>query len=182
MFLNSTNVEVFPVAKPRSKQTNGGRLFTEKYVANIIRQLIGTNGFIISCTDGQSTTSFSQDASLIIEFNISGYYFKISGQIIKALLSELTAAEKKSKLYLLAKIVGFDTSNEIAGQDEEDLYKGLEVYLSETKQDISNGIVLLELSGKDTGSGMTYTSKPVIDSYQKFDATSVYITEIDGKH
>ena len=70
----SKNVEVFPIAKPRTSMiaVPGTRIFTEDNISNLIRQLLPTNqsGFVISAEK-------NSDDNFDVSFNIYGYYFKI---------------------------------------------------------------------------------------------------------
>lgn len=207
MFIQSQNIVVFPVAKARdasSGQTNGGRLFTEQYVANMIKQLINTNGFMISCytigTQGLTNidaNGFTTGADIITEFNINGYYFKVKLPSILEAINEFKSKHEVvsgSNYYIVAEIVGFDDNQEIAGQDEKDrgtsFYKGLQIYVTNTNQ-LNNGssLVLLNLVDKD-GKSLDITSDDDIStckvitynpSYQKFSASTIHITGIDGK-
>jgi hypothetical protein len=77
-YIESANIEVFPMAKERGTNTPGNRLLTEKNVSNFIRQLLPmlyADGFMISNSEEEG------DGGKIlhtIEFNLHGYYFKIT--------------------------------------------------------------------------------------------------------
>lgn len=125
-YLDSNNVVVFPIAKERVTMP-GTRLFTEQNVSNLIRQLLsnGSKGFIIS--------SETIDGSWVIEFNLLGYYFKISG-INESWIQSIATDEDISNdsitgVYACINID--DLTNEIIGQDTDGKYEGLNLLFIE---------------------------------------------------
>ena len=69
--LSSTAVKVFPFARYRESRIDlSSRLFYEYNVARLIKQLIDTEGFIISGKIDETTCSVSETVAL----NIGGYY------------------------------------------------------------------------------------------------------------
>lgn len=203
MFVSSENIEVFPVAKQRhknSKQTNGGRLFTEQYVSNIIRQLIGTSGFIINYnTPSSGSAEFNTDVDLTVEFNLRGYYFNIKNLHIKSIIEYYKDVDTRlyttiSKMfYVFAKIEGFDSCGEISGQDEKEgktvTYKGLSLGITTDVNELDeNSLVLFDLKptvvdgAKLSDGADKFTFVAHLQSYQKFSPQSVHITGIDGTH
>jgi hypothetical protein len=65
VYIQSSNVNVFPSTRRTYAQDFSARLMTESSIARIINSFINSDGFVIS--DSVSNTSF--------EFNINGYYF-----------------------------------------------------------------------------------------------------------
>lgn len=171
MYINSNKLKVFPLAKNRTVN-RGSRLFYEENVTNLIRQIVDKPSFMIDGPTGiKPTDALSRD----LEFNIYGYYFCIkAGTVLR---------DMGSKSYLVAKIklnINSDMPTEISGQDEGNLYKGLEVYTSDTlpvDTDTDKYLVL----GERNPAGVWQNYMP---SYAKFDLRSIGlgITGIDGAH
>lgn len=138
-YLESANVEVFPIAKERNPNF-GSRLFTEHNVSNLIRQLMNpnSNGFIIS-------SSQDEKGNWTIEFNLLGYYFKIKGintELINSINGSFTSVTG-----VYAYVIIDETNNEIKGQDEEGTnadgekvlyYKGLNIAFKDPNSDIKD--------------------------------------------
>lgn len=114
-YINSENIKVFPSTRRVATQVDA-RLMTEASMVGIINQLIGKNGFVI-------TQSFN--ANNPFEFNIFGYYFRV-GQGSYVTSSFGSATEIWGKITL-----DTTTYTELSGQDEDQVYKGLELVSSE---------------------------------------------------
>lgn len=114
MFIDSTKIEVFPVAKKRIDSAPGTRIFTEKNTSNMIRQLLSSEnpGFIISCE--KKSDNFD------ISFNLYGYYFNIEELNLSSFVGTSVYA-----------CITIGTDNELFGQDEgiqnNYVYTGLEL-------------------------------------------------------
>lgn len=176
MYLSSSNVIVFPVAKNRRTVANGGRLFTEHYVSNLVRQLLDSEGFII---EDYSETSNSLEGDTKLRFNLYGYYFDITFNISSA-IAEYQASvgtdwSGKRSLYAFIEI---DSNNELQGQDESGLYKGLTIRVSDKEPSNVHYLKLFDINK----SGSSIVCSLCNDSYLKFYPRSIGITEIDGKY
>lgn len=162
--IQSGNINIFPLAKPRT--TNYSRLFYEQHVTNMLRQLMDTDGFIIqSC-------SISSDNKCIgdLIFNLYGYYFKIN--------SGTDLGDLSTGNYINAKITLTETEPiEIVGQDEDNMYTGLEIICSD---DISNNNPNTKILTLFTKIGDKW--EPLSSSFNKFNPQSLIVDVIDGKH
>lgn len=165
--IKSTDISIFPLAKPRLDNTS--RLFYEQNVTNLLRQLMDTDGFIIQDCEINNTES---NKDLI--FNLYGYYFKIKREAISTILStNLNNGE-----YIIAKIkLTQQEPIEIDGQDDNDLYTGLEIICNDTipqnNDSNSKTLVLFEKVNNEW--------KPYNNSLNKFNSQSLSISGIDGK-
>ena len=132
-YVSSKNVEVFPVAKARSTDAPGTRIFTERNISNLSRQLLSEDnpGYIISCKNG-SGNNFN------VAFNLYGYYFNITDFNPSTFTGDTIYAN-----------INIDANGEIAGQDVEGNYEGLDLTNTATK---TNGWVSLKLFEKVNGS------------------------------
>lgn len=182
-YLESINVEVFPIAKERNPNF-GSRLFTEHNVSNLIRQLMNpnSNGFIIS-------SSQDNDKNWTIEFNLLGYYFKIKGINTKLINSINGSFKSVTGVYAYVKID--EKNNEIIGQDVQDTnadgenvlyYKGLNIEFKDPNTDIKDPkdhvkyLKLLDFNNDETN-GPTLTT---VRNNMGIGAAS--IGGIDGKY
>ena len=181
-YVPSSQIKVFPLAKNRADDT-GSRLLYESNIANIIRQLITNDGFVIKPKyeppDEQYTEMpYKLDSNTIkitgdVIFNLGGYYFEILGSSSEVIVGSVSASVDAGKnVYAGIKI----QDNEIRGQDVDTNYEGLALYIAESKDsdnyDYSLGLCMYD------GSKLIKIS----DSYQKFSLTDLNITGIDGKH
>ena len=194
MYLKSKQVKAFPLGRPRSTGSNDitSRIFYEQNVSNIIRQLIDVPGFIISAPNINMPSGNISGSNLIMD--IGGYYFDISnGSTIvpfngDGAVVDGNTALKNSTVYLYFCI---DTTNkepyEIIGQDSTDnTYQGLVIEVStlnpgKFKKHTYNLPVYF---GNTDSNGIPKadTWKIYANSYMKFNARSLNITGIDGKH
>ena len=194
MYLQSKQVKAFPLGRPRSTSSNDitSRIFYEQNVSNIIRQLIDVPGFIISASDISMPSGTISGNNLIID--IGGYYFDIlSGSSIVPFNSDGAVVDgntvlKDSTVYLYFCI---DTTNEepheIIGQDSTDnTYQGLVIEVSTLNPDTFNKHTynLPVYFGNTDSNGIPKADTWMIyaNSYMKFNARSLNITGIDGKH
>ena len=109
-YINSTDIEVFPIAKRRVETAPGTRIFTEKNISNLTRQLLSTtvSGYIISCT-----SSATDNSKFDVSFNLYGYYFNITN-----LDTSGFSGDSQYAVIILE-------NDELVGQDEGGSYKGL---------------------------------------------------------
>lgn len=196
MYLSSTSVKVFPLGRPRSNSSLDitSRIFYEQNVANLIKQLIDTQGFIIN----DFTIDTNGRLSSELEINIGGYYFKINNStqllplnennyLINSSNSPITNANP-AYIYACIDLTENNTTTsnplEIIGQDSDNLYQGLiieasttspETYLSHTYQ-----VPILDVITDSNGTITNITIHQ--NSYFKFDTQSLNITGIDGQH
>ena len=169
MYLNSTNIKVFPLAKNRDTDP-GARHMYESNIANIIRQLIDNEGYIIKATELTLENGCFNLTGL--EFNLHGYYVCINASGDSTPLIAFTADSEATALYASLSIL----NGEISGQDETDLYRGIEFTFNKP----SNVTAFIKLFNVQEDTGV-YKLVPVKESFQKFDAKSLNITKIDGK-
>lgn len=129
VYLNYESVTVFPIAKERGPYAPNNRALTEESMSNMIRQLFGkdSKGFIISHE--------SDGSSFSIEFNLYGYYFKLTNIGISDLYEKLG---KPNEIYAYIEI---DPSNkEISHGDDTTSgnYEGLILSSEEPSSDNSD--------------------------------------------
>lgn len=177
MFLASQSVKVFPLAKYRSVESLDitSRLFYEQNVSNLIRQLIDTQGFIIS---GTVFTNGIVNSDAPFCFNLYGYYWEIAAN------TNLVDSGVSNGTYVIAQIqmqertpdinTGVIPPQEIEGQDVEGEFQALQI--NTVTQLPTNGIYLVLLQKQ--GNNWIIPDS----SYNKFDSKSLSITGIDGKH
>lgn len=169
-YLSSDNISVFPSTRRASFQVSA-RQMSELRIANIINQLIDMEGFIIT-----SPEEFQKSGQKQFEFNIHGYYFKVSD--VTKLLAQFS---DQSDIYAAIKLleVGNDYV-ELVGQDdahtelpdENNTYYGVNFLPSSASgSDIYN----LHLFTKNENNEWQI----VVDSRYKFDASSLKFS-IDG--
>ena len=190
----SSNVSAFPLAKPRYSYDNNNlqrdiprdRLLTEGNISNIIRQLLDTQGFMISCCDsvveGSNTGTGTGEGSttqklLDVEFNLYGYNFRLHNWQIPNFLGTGSSFTIYAKLNDIV-------NDEINGQDTTDgVYTGLIMCDRLEEGDIGFALLTIE--------GCTVTADKVItdftysvpnESYIKFNGSSLKIGGIDGKY
>jgi hypothetical protein len=192
VYVPSSNVSAFPLAKPRysndnnnlKRDTQRDRLLTEGNISNIIRQLLDTQGFMISCIDvvetdaGTGTGEGSTAQKLLdVEFNLYGYNFRLHNWQIPNFLGT------GSSFTIYAKLSDI-VNDEINGQDNNDgVYEGLVMCDRLVEGDI--GFALLEISGCTvTADGVitSFTHSVPNESYIKFNGSSLKIGGIDGKY
>lgn len=178
MNLLSQYVKIFPFAKYRSSTTQDitSRLFYEQNVSNLIRQIIDTQGFIIS---GGVTFQGITNSDASFCFNLYGYYFEISPNV------NLIPPEGQNSNYIIASIKMQERQPnlqnilpplEIEGQDNsEGVFEPLVIEAVNILP--SEGIYLVLLEKDSSDNWHVYE-----DSYSKFDVMSLNITGIDGKH
>lgn len=161
--IESKSINIFPLAKPRT--SNYSRLFYEQHVTNMLRQLMDTDGFII-----QSCSINDNKCVGDLIFNLYGYYFKINSG---AYLGDLSAGN-----YISAKITLTESEPiEIVGQDENDVYTGLEIICTDDISNDNPNIKMLTLFTK-----IEDKWQPITSSFNKFNPQSLIVDIIDGKH
>ena len=119
-YLASEIISVYPSAR-RGITKPESRLVTESALVGIVNKLIDKTGFVI-------TNPFQADRAF--EFNIYGYYFKVAtGQAITSLFP---SAATNSTIYGVIHLDSLDPSVvELAGQDEDNVYTGIDFTLTE---------------------------------------------------
>lgn len=170
MHIKSESIKIFPLAKPRSKDSSS-RLFYEDNIANIIRQVTSGNGFIINAPTTLSTYNGYYRVNQDLEFNIYGYYVKITKSSNIISVSD-TNKNGTNYNYIYAKIkLNNSTTPEINGQDDGGNYTGLEILSGNTLPSDTDTEKYLKLFTNND-------NKFVIDSGVGLLGT---ITGIDGK-
>lgn len=194
--INSRNIHVFPLAKNRIDDRSA-RLFYEDNIANIVRQVIDTEGFIISPSDGkldlkaQSVDTTGNTVKYLFklkgdfEFNLHGYYFSISKDSI---ICEVEFRSDISDDSLIADVYAYITikDGEIQGQDLDDVYTGLNVVRSssEIPEDSSASLSLFKIyASTDPSSNRVFRYEIPDSSYLRISnqAVDINIKRIDGK-
>lgn len=173
--LSSTDIKVFPFARYRESRIDlSSRLFYEYNVARLIKQLIDTEGFIISGTLDESTGSVSETVAL----NIGGYYFEFQqgAKLPPSTTSNVIYA------YIILTDIAVDENNqptppELVGQDDKGNFTALTL-CDDVPTEITGNIIYLKLAEKDTNGKWKLAS----ESYKKFSMNSLTLEKIDGKH
>lgn len=208
-FIDTNYLHIFPLGKNRPSDRSS-RLFYENNVANLIRQLIDTEGFIVNWKNPEEHSNqlqgVSNNSKTVLKFNsdlnmnLFGYFISVAtGATIDATLyntgeslDDLTANESKVfSLYVKLKMESEERVAEIQGQDVEQKYEGLSfdivdnetcsVY--ESSQDNLTHflkICTFRYLGSDDNKIVEFEIIP--ESTSKFGKNSLKITEIDGKH
>lgn len=166
-YIESEKIDVFPFAKYRPDHLNN-RLFYENNLTRLIRQLVDTEGFIISggIDEKGKTTS-------VFEINIHGYYFRIEGGTELVDSSSTDSTLTGSSLYACIQL---DDNMELKGQvNEQDQFTAL-YFTTDTPSSTTN-LFSIKIAEKVDNNWQLVTTLN-----QKFSANSLTITEIDGKH
>lgn len=174
-YLYTENIKVFPTTRRLNKQVTA-RLMTESNIANLIYQLLDTEGFVI--TDKKET--YVDDE--IFEFNIHGYYFIVDSAkyIFNAIENQVSGTA--TSIYAHIQIEQTDGSDykELKGQDadpssdgnaEYTLYKGIHFTTTATapsKDTETNKWYTLKLFEK-----LNNTWKVPVESRVKFNQRSL---------
>lgn len=125
--LESEYVTIFPCAKPRVVNEGSNRLY-ERNMSASIRQLYpdGIQGFVINpegveCTllEGGKALQLEKD----LEFSLGGYYCKLSSGSSIQLGQQYSDVTRIEAVLLLS-----SDTQEIAGQDDGVVYKGLHIW------------------------------------------------------
>lgn len=207
-YINTDAISVFPLAKNRPSDRSA-RLFYENNVANIIRQLVDTEGFIILPEAGTDATqdlfvlntdssktvldgaedllkiTFSIHAPLV--FNLYGYYFNIWNESTRSVdifnQQELSQDEVNNGFEVWAYIDIDSVAKEILGQDDNNFYKGL-VFCTGTTALDEGGRHKLKIADCWIDADGNLKSTIANDSYMKLNSKSLDVTinRIDGKH
>ena len=205
MNITSSSISVFPLAKNRTSDRSA-RLFYENNVANLIRQLIDVEGFIISKDELKLSMSSSVVSDHFVElclavinplvFNLHGYYFNVRGNSIVYKYDKINASETTLEDSLYAMLRIDNITNEIIGFDNaSDEYEGLHIlteselndYISTATEDDNYHFIKLMDFKAERKSGSTewvINGEYCNQSYQKISPKSVdmAINKIDGKH
>lgn len=173
--LSSTAVKVFPFARYRESRIDlSSRLFYEYNVARLIKQLIDTEGFIISGKIDETTCSVSETVAL----NIGGYYFELQqgAQLSPSNTSNVVYA------YIVLTNISVDENNqptppELVGQDDKGNFTALTL-CDDIPTGIEGNVIYLKLAEKDINGNWVLAT----ESYKKFSMHSLLLEKIDGKH
>ena len=192
MYLPSNSIRAFPLGRPRSTNSNDitSRIFYEQTVSNIVKQLIDTNGFIIS---GSEINSNNGTLLNNLELNIGGYYFNILqnslvfGLSTEGKLNSYLSYTGTIYIYFCIDLTSQEPK-EIIGQDILDqnsnlIYQGLVIEASNATPDNFSGhtYCLPVFYGNVTNGIPNYSTWTIYNnSYFKFSVNSLDITGIDG--
>jgi hypothetical protein len=141
-YSTSSNIAVFPTTK-RESSDRSARLLTEQNLVDIVNRLLDVKSFVI-------TKDFNFNG--IFEFNIYGYFFRISniGDIINGLinleLSNGVTLDSNSAIY--ANIHTFTTGDyeELYGSDENGMYDGVIFTLNDHLSNTDKWLKILDYS------------------------------------
>ena len=129
--IQSDNVQVFPSTR-RSNYQVSARLMSESSFANIVNRLIDTEGFVITSDEDVAASQASSPTTTVFEFNIHGYYFKISD--VPELFNEFSSATSVYAAITLDVPSVDSIYYELQGQDNVvgnvSLYSGVQFYSS----------------------------------------------------
>lgn len=164
VYIQSSNVNVFPSTRRTYAQDFSARLMTESSIARIINSFINSDGFVIS--DSVSDTSF--------EFNINGYYFQLKNFLTFLNNSFSSSSNVYATIFIDPTNAAF---TELYSVDSSSSFQGLA---------FSN-------DGNPTSPGSGYISKTLLiskkvesswavpeESKIKFTPSSVGLTVVDG--
>ena len=183
---------VFPLAKNRPISNRSSRIMYESNIANLIRQVIDVDGFLISTPEtpfGVATSDTNSELSKLtlnksIEFNLYGYYFRINA-------SGLTIDNLDLGSYNLYAAIKIDSdTDEISNQDANDKYEGLRFYalkVGSTDKIADDETAILHIGNfgisKDETNALSLNWSYAEDSYLKFNVDSFgkNVKFIDGK-
>lgn len=164
MIIDSSNIKVFPFAKYRDDLTDlGSRLFYENNISQLIKQLIDTEGFIIS---GSVDTLGNITSSLC--FNLYGYYFEVSA-------GNLVDETAKTDVYAVIEVSG--VVPELQGQDDTTKKFTALQFVGTPPKSTETTKHYLRILTKSGNNWILDTN-----SYVKFNTQSLKIEKIDGKH
>lgn len=164
----SSYVTVFPSAK-RSLTQPQSRLVSEASLVSIVNKLVNSEGFIVS------SESAITDANPL-EFNIFGYYFKITSPYTALGLASLTTTDVYAHIEIVTTGTGENAYAELYGQDSSDMYTGLVIDQSSSYTPQQSGVVKsLKIAEYSSNAWQVPAS-----SRLKFTNASIDITEIDG--
>ena len=110
MYLDSSNVKVFPFARFREQKDIASRLFYEENISRLIRQVVDTEGFVVS--GGITSTGVTSQDGLAI--NIHGYYFYIEKE------TSIVPNESSTTCYASIKLTSGGAVSELMGQDNDE--------------------------------------------------------------
>lgn len=171
----ATISNIFPSVQLNDVKT---RSFTEENVANLIYNFIDNskNGFVITDTNENANPAVYYDGDNDFEFNIRGYYIKLSG--------DLTNGFSGNAIYASIQIV---TPNGTSYSELDSTYgsivfsgnlKGVDLTDTDVT-DVENGIYCLQILKKITVSG---TNKWVVpeESKIRFKPSNVGLEIVDG--
>lgn len=163
-YIESQKIEVFPFAKYRKDHLNN-RLFYENNLTRLIRQLVDTEGFIISGGIDKTGKTTSQG----LEINIHGYYFQINEGT--ELVDSISIG---SSLYACIQL---DDNMELDGQDnDKNQFTGL-YFTTEAPSSSTSNLFYIKIAEKVQDNWQLVTTLN-----QKFYSDSLNIAGIDGKH
>ena len=184
-YIASDKIGIFPLSKNRTSETPlNSRLFYESNVANIINQVIDTDGFVITNYDDLNAVQYNDNTQTLslstpLEFNIGGYYVKIDEESNHFVRIPFEGVSKPEAIYASITLTD-DTPTEINGQDDNGVYTGIEFTTNEPTNKTFTLKILERFATSPFGNQHFYRVPQ--ESKIKFDLLSLGITAIDGKH
>ena len=177
MYISSINVNLFPYSKPRaSTDQRTNRLFYEQNITNLVKQLTDTKSFLIN-VPALNEDDYSCTITDDLEFNLYGYYFKVNaGTVIYN--SQGQPMLTKTKLYAEIEIDTSSGIEQLAGQDNNLFFEGLNIVTTPTEGENYKSILLYTKTSETPPKW-----DPNDDGYTKFIwDRSFKISGIDGKY
>lgn len=144
-YLATENVVVFPSTKRANNQVSA-RLLTEQAIVGIVNKLIESDGFVITPDEKVFDSHY-------FEFNIHGYYFKVSA--VKLITDLFNLDGNVLNIYGNIIIEKSGNYDELFGQDDDNQYKGIQ-FTSTPLEDTSKEIYSLLLFTRDNADGDWY--------------------------
>lgn len=189
IYLDSSDVFVFPYSKVRHSNANSGRLLYEENLVSMTKQFLYSNGFIINAPSSLAYEDGNLCVNDTLEFNIGGYYFKINSN------SSLCEMPTDANEYVLKAHIILTSTNgtwELKGQDDDSggVSKFYGLILTTDNQsalgnepDVGEYEMLLTLPlYKFTVSGSELSSSELHEeSLYKYRVEDINITRIDGR-
>ena len=131
----SENITVFPSTR-RSGSKPLARLMSEQAVVGIVNKLINLEGFVIS-------NSEELEDSVPLEFNLYGYYFKITNPVTSlGLGTTFSSGSVYAHIELITSTAADSLQyEELFGQDDNGVFTGLVIDNTQTYNAQHGGIV-----------------------------------------
>ena len=150
----SESVTAFPTTK-RPVQYRSARLMTEQNLVNIVNKLLDVDAFVITkefdCSI-DTTTQLIRNASSI-EFNIHGYYFKLTdiasivNKFVPSIVSDTNQVAQGTAIHANIHVFKTGEYEELYGTDIDGSYEGLILTLNKPLLSAYKSLKILEYDG-----------------------------------
>lgn len=120
-YIQSDKITAFPLAKNREVDRKSN-LFYEENIANIVNQLIDTQGFVITQTvDFMSVENgqLKMNSDSVFQFSLGGRLFTITSDDTNYPIMSVASGQT------VYAYISVDDKGEVVGQDESNFYEGL---------------------------------------------------------